>query len=779
MLRTCFRLVKPVKQYQKYFLVPGQKNCPILATGWWASQILACEHCYHHLSSGLQEKARHSRTMATAVSSSNKLGSELSPYLRQHKDNPVAWYPWGKEAIEVARRENKMIFLSIGYSTCHWCHVMERESFESEEVAKIMNDNFVNIKVDREERPDIDKVYMTFVQATTGGGGWPLSAWLTPSLHPVFGGTYFPPDSKYGRPGFKQVLTALSTQWSEEGEDMGEAGRQVTAILDSKLGAGALKPMSENPPPALLAKLYAQLQSAFDPELGGFSKAPKFPQPSNLLTLLHLTTWKDQTSDRKKRGLEMVTHTLDMMDKGGIHDHVSQGFARYSTDRNWHVPHFEKMLYDQAQLVMAYTAAAQLTGSSRFKEVVADIVTYVSRDLTHPSGGFYSAEDADSLPNAGSSQKLEGAFCVWSWAEVEELLGAEEVEGHTLAALVQHEFHMEEDGNVGPAGDPHGELQGQNVLTRLPVVQPLCEETKYREGLEKARQVLFDARLKRPRPGLDTKILASWNSLMVSALARAGASLKDEKYLKMAEKAGAFLVDHMVNPTTGTMLRSLYGSGDNLEQLGTPIQGFLEDYSNTVQAMLDLYTATLDESWLELAEKLQKMQDTLFLDKEQGGYFASREGDPEVLLRLKDDQDGAEPSANSVSAMNLLRLGKILGSKRHEEEGLKVLRLFGDRLQQLPRALPAMAEAVLFHQSALPVLVVAGSLSKHPLLDHVRTKYIPSLAILGAEGRMVQEAHSAMKDIAGGDEQAVYLMQDSVLGEKITTIGKLQEMLEQ
>ena len=474
---------------------------------------------------------------------------------------------------------------------------------------------------------------------------------------------------------------------------------------------------------------------------------------------------------------------------------MSQGFARYSTDRNWHVPHFEKMLYDQvqqskiwilynsnslikAQLVMAYTAAAQMTGNVRFQEVVADIVTYVSRDLTHPSGGFYSAEDADSLPNAGSGQKLEGAFCVWSWAEVEELLEGEEVEGHTLAALVQHEFHMEENGNVGPAGDPHGELQGQNVLTRLPVVHPLCEETKYRQGLEKARQVLFDARQKRPRPGLDTKILASWNSLMVSALARAGASLKDEKYLKMAEKAGAFLRDHMVDSNTGIMLRSLYGSGDSLEQLGTPIQGFLEDYANTVQAMLDLYTATLDESWLEMAEKLQKVQDNLFLDKEQGGYFASREGDPEVLLRLKDDQDGAEPSANSVSAMNLLRLGKLLGSKSHEEEGLKVLRLFGDRLQQLPRALPAMAEAVLFHQSALPVLVVGGSLSNHPLLDHVRTKYIPSLAILGARGRMVQEAYPALKDTAR-DEQAVFLMQDSVLGEKITSIEKLQEMLEQ
>ena len=427
---------------------------------------------------------------------------------------------------------------------------------------------------------------------------------------------------------------------------------------------------------------------------------------------------------------------------------------------------------------MAYTAAAQLAGNKRFQEVVADIVTYVSRDLTHPSGGFYSAEDADSLPNARSGQKLEGAFCVWSWAEVEDLLGGEEVEGHTLAALVQHEFHMEENGNVGPAGDPHGELQGQNVLTRLPVVQPLCEETKYRQGLEKARQVLFDARLKRPRPGLDTKILASWNSLMVSALARAGAGLNDEKYLKMAEKAGAFLKEHMINPATGTMLRSLYGSGDSLEQLETPIQGFLEDYSNTVQAMLDLYSATLDESWLELAEKLQKVQDNLFLDKEQGGYFASREGDPEVLLRLKDDQDGAEPSANSVSAMNLLRLGKLLGSKSYEEEGLKVLRLFGDRLQQLPRALPAMAEAVLFHQSALPVLVVAGSLSNHPLLDHVRTKYIPSLAILGAGGRLVQEAYPALKDVAG-DEQVVFLMQDSVLGEKITTIEKLQEMLGQ
>merc|ERR1711962_1038493 len=499
-----------------------------------------------------------------------------------------------------------------------------------------------------------------------------------------------------------------------------------------------------------------------------------FEDPKNCAK--YYLTWKDQTPDRKKRGLEMVTHTLDMMDKGGIHDHVSQGFARYSTDRHWHVPHFEKMLYDQAQLMMAYTAAAQLTGDARFKEVVDDIYTYIARDLTHPSGGFYSAEDADSLPSHESGHKLEGAFCVWSWAEVEQLLGGEEVEGHTLAQLVQHEFHMAENGNVSPQGDPHGELKGQNILTRLPVVQPLCEENKYREGLERARKVLFEARLKRPRPGLDTKILASWNALMVSALARSGAGLKNEKYLKMATRAGSFLRDQMINSSTGTILRSLYGSGENLVQLETPIQGFLEDYTNSVQAMLDLYTATLDEDWLELAKRLQETQDSLFLDKEKGGYFASREGDPEIILRLKDDQDGAEPSANSVAAMNLLRLGKILGSTSYEEEGLKVLRLFGDRLQQLPRALPAMAEAVLFHQAAMPVLVVAGSPGNHPLLDHIRAKHSPSLVILGAGGQLARDAHPALTD--AGDEQAVFLMRSSVLGEKISTIEKLQEMLE-
>ena len=426
--------------------------------------------------------------------------------------------------------------------------------------------------------------------------------------------------------------------------------------------------------------------------------------------------------------------------------------------------------------MMAYTAAAQLTGNARFKEVVDDIYTYIARDLTHPSGGFYSAEDADSLPTHESGHKLEGAFCVWSWAEVEQLLGGEEVEGHTLAQLVQHEFHMAENGNVSPQGDPHGELKGQNVLTRLPVVQPLCEENKYREGLERARKVLFEARLKRPRPGLDTKILASWNALMVSALARSGAGLKNEKYLKMATKAGTFLRDQMINSSTGTILRSLYGSGENLVQLETPIQGFLEDYTNSVQAMLDLYTATLDEDWLELAKRLQETQDSLFLDKEKGGYFASREGDPEIILRLKDDQDGAEPSANSVAAMNLLRLGKILGSTSYEEEGLKVLRLFGDRLQQLPRALPAMAEAVLFHQAAMPVLVVAGSPDNHPLLDHIRAKHSPSLVILGAGGQLARDAHPALMD--SGDEQAVFLMRSSVLGEKISTIEKLQEMLE-
>jgi len=719
-----------------------------------------------------------SRTMATE----NRLGRELSPYLLQHRHNPVDWFPWGTEAIEKARAENKMIFLSIGYSTCHWCHVMERESFESEEIAAVMNRLFVNVKVDREERPDVDKVYMTFVQATTGGGGWPLSLWLAPSLNPVFGGTYFPPEGNYGKPGFKQVLQALGGQWeeTENRSDMLESGEKVIQIIDKKMGSGSLSASSSLPGPQVFRKLYTQLSHSYDSEFGGYSAPPKFPQASNLMVMFRLQSWREESSDRIKRGLEMNLHTLDMMDLGGIHDHIMSGFARYSTDKEWHVPHFEKMLYDQAQLAMAYATAFTITKEIKYKEVVEDIMIFVNRDMTHQSGGFFAAEDADSLPKADSKGKKEGAFCVWTWEEIQNLL-SKPVEGEaseaTLAAVVAHEFNIKENGNVNPRADPHGELKGQNVLTKIPVKPAmLADAESYNTALSEAKKILFTERLKRPRPGLDSKILCSWNSLMLSAFCRAGTALDMPAYVVTAVRAGEFVRDVLWCKDKKRLLRSVYGGQEQLAQLDNPIEGFVDDYCYTVQAFLDLYTATLNEDWLSLAVEIQSTQDLLFLDEENGGYFASKAGDSEIVLRLKDDQDGAEPSSNSVSTMNLLRLGKILNHEKYQSEGVKIIKLFNDRLLQIPHAMPALVDAFLFHHQSEPILIITGDVSSsNPVLAHIRSSHLPSHTII-AGGDLIRAAHSTLAGVKW-DQTGAYLLTDGKLSDIITSVDKFKEII--
>eukprot|EP00092_Neocalanus_flemingeri_P015363 GFUD01016620.1.p1 GENE.GFUD01016620.1~~GFUD01016620.1.p1 ORF type:complete len:719 (+),score=222.67 GFUD01016620.1:106-2262(+) len=716
------------------------------------------------------------------MATENRLGKELSPYLLQHRHNPVDWYPWGTEAIEKARAENKMIFLSIGYSTCHWCHVMERESFESEEVAAVMNKDFINVKVDREERPDVDKVYMTFVQATTGGGGWPLSLWLSPTLNPVFGGTYFPPEGNFGRPGFKQVLSALASQWEESDNrtDMVEAGEQVIKIIDKKMGSGSLSASSSLPGPQVFRKLYTQLAHSYDSEFGGYSGPPKFPQASNLMVMFRLQSWADESSDRLKKGLEMNLHTLDMMDLGGIHDHIMSGFARYSTDKEWHVPHFEKMLYDQAQLAIAYATAFTITNDIKYKKVVEDIMTFVNRDMTHQSGGFFAAEDADSLPKGETKGKKEGAFCVWSWDEIQHLL-SKPVEGVasevTLADVVAHEFNMKEGGNVNPRADPHGELKGQNVLTKLPVKPALIADTeKYNSALTEAKKILFTERLTRPRPGLDSKILCSWNSLMLSAFCKAGTALDMPEYVATAVRVGEFVKDVLWSREKKRLLRSIYGGQEELAQLDHPIEGFVDDYCYTVQAFIDLYTATLNEDWLSLAVEVQTAQDLLFLDKDNGGYFASKAGDPEIVLRLKDDQDGAEPSSNSVSAMNLLRLGKILNSEQYQLEGEKILKLFHDRLQQLPHAMPALVDAFLFlHQSEPTILITGDVSSANPVLAHIRSSHLPSHTII-AGGDLVRAAHPTLTSVKW-DQTGAYLIRNGQLSDIITSVDQFKEII--
>lgn len=496
---------------------------------------------------------------------SNKLVTEKSPYLLQHAHNPVQWYPWSQEAIDKAKTENKLIFLSVGYSTCHWCHVMEKESFENEDVANIMNEHFINIKVDREERPDIDRVYMLFVMATTGSGGWPMSVFITPDLRPVTGGTYFPPEDRWGRPGFKTVLLSLAKKWRENRQQFLDASTNILEALQ-KISLVDGETASSVPGEETWDRYVRKYKSLFEPEFGGFGTAPKFPQASIFNFLFHYYA-RDKTHPEGKKCLEMCLHTLTKIAKGGIHDQVSSGFARYSVDNHWHVPHFEKMLYDQAQLTVAYTDAFLATKEEFYADVVRDIIKYVNRDLRHETGGFYSAEDADSYPHFGATQKKEGAFCVWEYEELQSLLGDKMLDAIPYIDIFCDYFGVEEDGNISPGSDPHQELTNKNVL----IIYGTKEETakkfgitleQFKQVIDECIEILHKERQKRPRPHLDTKMLCSWNGLMIAGLARAGQGLGEKDFVDDAIKTAEFIKQHLYDSSSKTLLHSCYRGND-------------------------------------------------------------------------------------------------------------------------------------------------------------------------------------------------------------------------
>ncbi|XP_056184378.1 spermatogenesis-associated protein 20 isoform X2 [Falco biarmicus] len=722
----------------------------------------------------------------------NRLINEKSPYLLQHAHNPVDWYPWGQEAFDKAKKENKLIFLSVGYSTCHWCHVMEEESFKNKEIGEILNKNFVCIKVDREERPDVDKVYMTFVQATSGGGGWPMSVWLTPDLKPFAGGTYFPPEDGVHRIGFRTVLLRIAEQWKENKDVLLESSQK---ILEALLYRSEIRVQGQaSPPPSkeVMATCFQQLSRSYDEDYGGFSKSPKFPTPVNLNFLF--TYWAfHRTTPEGAQALQMALHTLKMMAHGGIHDHIGQGFHRYSTDQHWHVPHFEKMLYDQGQLAAAYSKAFQISGDEFFADVAQDILLYVSRDLRDQAGGFYSAEDADSYPTTASGEKREGAFCVWAAEEIRALLpdpveGA--TEGTTLGDIFMHHYGVKEAGNVNPLKDPHQELKGKNVL----IVQCSPELTAARFGLEpgqlavllqEGRRRLSAARAQRPRPHLDTKMLAAWNGLMISGFAQAGAALAKQEYVSRAAQAAAFLKRHLFDPASGRLLRSCYGGKDGtVEQSTVPIQGFLEDYVFVIQALFDLYEASLEQGWLEWALHLQHMQDKLFWDPKGFAYFSSEAGDPSLLLRLKDDQDGAEPTANSVTVTNLLRAASYSGRTDWVEKAGQILAAFSERLQKIPITLPEMARATaVFHHTLKQVIICGdpqGEDTKE-MLCCVRSVFSPNQVLMLADGDSTGFLYRQLPFLASLERKdgkaTAYLCSNFACSLPVTSLQELRGML--
>jgi uncharacterized protein YyaL (SSP411 family) len=645
------------------------------------------------------------KTEAAGHAHTNRLAREKSPYLLQHQFNPVDWQAWGEEAFSQARQENKPIFLSIGYSTCHWCHVMERESFESPDIAKFLNEHFVSIKVDREERPDVDKIYMTFVQSTTGSGGWPLNVFLTPELKPFFGGTYFPPDNKYGRGSFIQVLKQVSEIWQSRRAEIAASADEIHARLEAATANTAASNLVLTA--EVLRRAGSLFKQAYDPTHGGFGGAPKFPQPSQPQFLLrYAKRFKDDEANR------MVLHTCDQMAAGGINDQLGGGFARYSVDAEWLVPHFEKMLYDNAQLTELYLDAFLVSGDLHHADVARDILNYVLRDMTHPEGGFYSAEDADS-------EGHEGKFYCWTREDLSKLLSPAEFK------VAERYFGVTAEGNFVDHSHPTP-LPKQNVLS---VAHPKLSGSE-QAALASAKKKMFDARSKRVRPHLDDKILASWNGLMLGAMARASVVLADDVYKKAAEKNLSFLQSKLWDAKTKTLFhRWRDGERDSVQ--------LLEAYAFLLSGVLDLYEATLDERHLQFAVDLADTMLGKFYDSEHGGFWQSAGGATDLILRVKEDYDGAEPSGNSVAIMDLLRLGKITERREFTEAAEKSLRLFGDRLRQLPQAVPFMLQALDFWIEEPRRALVTGAPAKsdtQSLLRAVHGVYQPNKVVLGTAG---------------------------------------------
>jgi uncharacterized protein YyaL (SSP411 family) len=645
----------------------------------------------------------------------NRLASEKSPYLLQHAQNPVDWFPWGEEAFAKARAEDKPIFLSIGYSTCHWCHVMEHESFESAAIAAFLAEHFVSIKVDREERPDVDQVYMTFVQATTGHGGWPMSVWLMPDLRPFFGGTYFPPTDVPGRPGFISVLRRIAELWRTERDQIEDKAHALLGALREAQEEAGAEADDDWSPQVAVATALGQYTRMFDPREGGFGSAPKFPRPVNLQFLLSRAATHE--AETVPAGA-MALHTLRKMARGGMYDQLGGGFHRYSVDGRWHVPHFEKMLYDQAQLAQSCLAAFQFSGEDFFARVARETLDYMLRDLAHPEGGFYSAEDADSLPRPGAARKLEGAFYVWTEAEMVEILGDKRAEAFGGA------YGVEKDGNVAPDSDPHGELAGQNVLFWQGTEEESAEHEsdRARDGAE-----LLARRNERPRPHLDDKILTAWNGLAIGALAKSAAVLREPRHLAAAQRAARFIREHLFDPSSGLLQRS-YRRGPSA------IHGFASDYAFLISGLLDLYFADYDLAWLTWARELQDTLDLHFWDQDRGGYFSTGDKDPTILLRLKEDYDGAEPAPTSVAAINLWRMGRLFHNDTMLAHGRHAARAFATRLETQPFGMPLLLTAAAAMELPPAHVIVHSPDREHPglkaMLAEANRHYLPHVTIL-------------------------------------------------
>jgi len=628
----------------------------------------------------------------------NRLIEETSPYLLQHAHNPVDWLPWGTEAFERAQKEDKPIFLSIGYSTCHWCHVMERESFENEQIAKVMNEHFVSIKVDREQRPDVDEIYMSAVVMMTGSGGWPLSVFLTPEGKPFYGGTYFPPRDAYGRPGFERLLLSVAEAWKNRRQELVGSAAKMSELLQSQ----ACPTGKNNLSPEILDVAFVSFQNVFDAVNGGFGTAPKFPQPTNLSMLL---SYWHRTADNQT--LNMVEKTLDAMADGGIYDHIGGGFHRYATDAQWLVPHFEKMLYDQALLSKVYLQAYQITKKECYAQIAREIFDYVLRDMTDPAGSFYSAEDADS-------EGREGTFYLWDPKQTVIVLDEEQARVFNAYYGVTNQGNFEE---------------GKTILNIKTSMKQLEQEFRKDQAaieniLTAARTRVFQERAKRIRPHRDEKIITAWNGLMISSLSYGGAVLGKEKYIEAARRSAEFILSTLRK--NGRLMR-YYRDGQVVEK------AFLDDYAFTAMGMLDLYEATFDTKWLIEAKSLSNQMIELFADTETGGFFLAGKDSEKLIARTKPGSDGAIPSGNSVAALVLLKLGRLTMDPHFTEMGDKVLETFSQQLERSPAYSSAMLRALDFRLGPTQEIIIAGNSDASDvkqMLKLIHGKFLPNAVVL-------------------------------------------------
>jgi uncharacterized protein YyaL (SSP411 family) len=675
----------------------------------------------------------------------NRLAKETSPYLLQHRNNPVDWYPWGPEALNRAREEDKPILLSIGYSACHWCHVMEHESFENEHTARLMNDHFVNIKVDREERPDVDSVYMTAVQQMTGHGGWPMTVFLTPDGTPFYGGTYFPPEPRHGLPSFEQVLTGVAQAYTERREQVDRSAAELREVLRRST---ALHPAQGVLDPALLETAYRRIASRYDGRLGGFGQAPKFPQPMIIEFLLR--HWR-RTGNPD--ALRMAEHTLDMMWRGGMYDHLGGGFHRYSVDSRWLVPHFEKMLYDNALLARAYVSAHLATGEPRHREVAREVLEYVAREMTSPDGGFYSSQDADS-------EGEEGRFYVWSADEVDRVLGPGD------GPLFRRYYDVTEGGNFEGRNILHPERPAAEVAADLDL-----READLLEVIARGRAALLEARAARIAPDRDDKILTSWNAMMMRSFAEAAAALGEPRYAAIATANAELLLDRL--RVDGKVLRS-YKDGR------ARIDGFLEDYALLADALISLYQATFDTRWVAASRELADAMIGRFWDDEAGAFFDAAEDGEQLVVRPRDFHDNATPSGNSSAVTALLRLAALTGEERHRAIATRVLESFASLLVEVPQGFGELLCGLAFHLAPPREIAVVGSAADprtDELLELLRTTYLPHAVIAHGDPRELAGASAIVpllkdRDLVAGTP-AAFVCQRFVCGMPVTTTAEL------